>query len=322
MMRGIGSCRSRSTVASLARRLCTASHNPTDRAQASGWPQCSWEQLLRARGWLEDAQNASAIQSLSSKLSFPLTVAHAIPLLGVDVSAQTPINLCVLGAREEADAVPMAAWMELCVLAEVPHLSLSMIGPEARGLERSLCAGAHNITQAPPIQASFLESPLGSALLAGESPPLPDAFVLFNPGLHAGKYSWRPTMEAVLATERPCLITAYSDQDAASDAQWLAELCTGSPMYVENPWASLEPWGYEGCGRSDARANMYLTILHGRTPAELCRHERKPPSAAARVVPAEQAWLRRSAWNDMFDVGPRVLREALAELPHLAKVWR
>ena len=122
---------------------------------------------------------------------------------------------------------------------------------------------------------------------------------------------------AASSTEEDVVELIYSRRDwHLEDATYFEE---GEGVRT---WASLEPWGYEGCGRSDARANMYLTILHGRTPAELCGHERKGPSAAARVVPAEQAWLRRSAWNDMFDIGPRVLREALAELPHLAKVWR
>jgi hypothetical protein len=224
------------------------------------------------------------------------------------------VELCVLGAREEADAVPIAVWLELCVLTTASRVNLSMIGPEAEGDERSLDAGPLRITQARPSRTSFSESPLGRSLLAGTRPTLPDAFVLFNPGLHAGKYAWRPSMEAVLATGVPLLLTAYSDQDAASDARWLADLggAATTPVYVENPWASLEPWSSSG----DARANRYMTILHGHGPAAeflAAASSGKRLAPQAPTVPSEQAWMRRSAMRDFFEEGPRILRQQIAD---------
>lgn len=285
---------------------------------AESTPAVRWERLLSSRGWLsptspsdppdEDVKQRRLL-SLSQKLSFPLTVGFALPRLQLP-EAGTLGTLCVLGAREEADSVPIAAWLELCAaMADVdmaPQVRLKMIGPEVNGEERSLSAGELYVSQDAPIRACFEEVVARdpSALL------LPDAFVLFNPGLHAGKYTWRPTLEAVLDTGRPVILSAYSDQDAASDAQWLSELCTRTPSYEANPWASLQPWSYEGCGTmGEAHANTYVTVLHGREPSEPSQSGRALVAPRVPTVPAEQAWLRRSAMRDFFDDFPKVLRE-------------
>ena len=289
---------------------------------AESTPSIRWARLLASRGWLphelhEEPEDTSRLLSLSQKLSFPLTIAHALPWLQLPEGADT-LELCILGAREEADErVPMSAWLELCALADAPvarKVKLAMVGPEVAGRARSHGNGELHVVQPAPIRACFDE-------VAASDPDasMPDAFVLFNPGLHAGKYSWRSTMQAVLATGRPVVLTAYSDQDAASDAEWLAEgLCTRRPAYVTNPWASLQAWGYDGCGTTDARANQYCTVLDGREPTDaFANGERSAPRVAA--VPNEQAWLRRSAMRDFFDEGPRVLRDSVRSV---VEMWQ
>jgi len=295
---------------------------PSSYVVPANWRALGWNRLLRVRGWLQSSADLepsldAAVTKLSRELSFPLTVAHAWPALGVHACGSgRPLRLCVLGAREEADSVSIAAWLELCLLAEAaPHMSLSMIGPEARGDERSASADALRVTQSTPCPTTFAESSLGSALLAGRvsEGALPDAFCLFNPGLHAGKYSWRPSIQAVLATEVPVLLTAYSEQDAASDAQWLRSLCGGArtPEYVANPWASLEPWSSSG---GDERANKYVAVLHGAPDAvERLGGTAAPAPRAGSVVPTEQAWLRRAAMRDFFDEGPKMLAQSFRE---------
>ena len=292
------------TVRSTLRRFSTT--------PSSDWRQFGWQRLLNERNWTTQSDNSTTLQALTRQLSFPLTVAHALPLL-LDVESRENISLCVLGAREEADAVPMSAWLELAALSETDRINLSMIGPECGGDERSLSAGPLHVTQSPPICASFVDSPLGSALLSSSDGKaacaaaaaqhlLPDAFILFNPGLHAGKYSWRPSMELVLSTGRPVLLTAYSDQDAASDVLWLSQL-GHSPTYVQNPWASLEPWS----GASQY-ANQYYTVLNGR--ASVTGEAAAP---RAQVVPTEQSWARRGAMMEFFDEGPQMVRQMIAE---------
>ena len=144
---------SAATVRSTLRRPSTS----------SDWRQFGWQRLLNERKTTQ-SDNSTTLQALTRQLSFPLTVAHALPLL-LDVESRENISLCVLGAREEADAVPMSAWLELAALSETNRINLSMIGPECGGDERSLSAGALHVTQSPPIRASFVDSPLGSALL-------------------------------------------------------------------------------------------------------------------------------------------------------------
>ena len=109
-------------------------------------------------------------------------------------------------------------------------------------------------------------------------------------------------MELVLSTGRPVLLTAYSDQDAASDVLWLSQL-GHSPTYVQNPWASLEPWS----GASQY-ANQYYTVLNGR--ASVTGEAAAP---RAQVVPTEQSWARRGAMMEFFDEGPQMVRQMIAE---------
>lgn len=197
-------------------------------------------------------------------------------------------------------------------------MHLAFCGPEAvgraRGLAATSAAGTLRVVQEEPCRRPFAETRLGRALLAGTAPAagtMPDAFALFNPGLHAGKYAWRRSMEAVLGTGLPLLLTAYSDQDAASDARWLAELGVAPPAYQENPWASREGWG----GGAETHANRYFAVVHGRGPADAAGHaasgHRRAPSAPA--VPTEGGWARRRAMADLFGEGPSELRRMLAE---------
>lgn len=234
-------CRRYSSLASIHRQ------QPLSHAALSGWQQLGWERLLLERGWLRRAAYEAATQAekektlkqISRRLSFPITVASAWGALGLPT--QGSVHLCVLGAREEADEVSMAAWMEICVLAGVEDLRLSMIGPEAIGSSRSMSTddGSMSVQQTAPSPTAFVDSPLGRAVMAsmgrppaaggisdgaaagslappvGASSPderLPDAYVLFNPGLHAGKYFWRPSIELALSTGQPILLTAYHEQ--------------------------------------------------------------------------------------------------------------
>ena len=302
-------------------RLITA---PSTLARVHGWQELAWSQLLLQRGWLRrsaydtaplETQEA-AIQHLSRKPSFPLTLAHAWEALGLHTEeASDGLHVCVLGAREEADeigGVSIAAWLELCVHTQATDVRLSMIGPEASGEARALHAGEYSIRQSAPCSTAFVESSIGSRVAraeqhgAGDPVRAPDAYVLFNPGLHAGKYTWRPSIEAVLASGRPLLLTAYHEQDAASDAEWLrSELGVPSLPYEPNPWASLEPW----IDAQDARANMLFTVHNGRGPPDAAGHGGQRRAARARVVPSEQGWARRSAMRDLFSEGSTVARE-------------
>ena len=123
----------------MRRRIVAATVRTTLRrfstTPSSDWRQFGWQRLLTERNWTTQSDNSTTLQALTRQLSFPLTVAHALPLL-LDVESRENISLCVLGAREEADAVPMSAWLEMAALSETNRINLSMIGPECSGDER------------------------------------------------------------------------------------------------------------------------------------------------------------------------------------------
>ena len=311
-----------STVAPADRHRSVPS--PDSRTSPEDWRELDWPTLLRQRGWLHDktsteAETDAALRQLSCSLSFPLTLAHAWDALGItDVSR--PINVCILGARAEA-LVPMSEWLELCVLTSTNQVQLLMIGPEAEGEARGLELGGRSITQAAPCSSIFTHSPLAAAAT-------PDVFVLYNPGLHTGKYTWRPTMEAVLATGAPVLLTGYSAQDVASDANWLASMSRrlkwdcAAPSYEVNPWACLEPWqgSYANQGVADAYANQFITVVNGRGPCSAAGNPASPRARApAHKVKTETGWARKSDMGDLFTEIPRVLFDAIRDMRGLPK---
>ena len=173
---------------------------------------------------------------------------------------------------------------------------------------RASAAARAAVASASVAQATKYSSE--GASFEADDGSLPDAFALFNPGLHAGKYTWKPSVRAVLASGRPLLLTAYQEQDAASDAQWLtAEMGLPPTCYEANPWASLEPWAYDSRLAHDAHANMFFAVLNGRGPKDAAGHGGRRRAPRSSVVPTEQGWARRNAWQEMFSEGGNVARE-------------
>jgi len=121
-----------------------------------------------------------------------------------------------------------------------------------------------------PEAALFHESALHRAHLSGAE--LPDAFVLFNPGLGEPGWdrAWAPTVHALLALRRPVLLTALSASDAEQDAAFwsLAAAREGGngqaavPVgleYAANPWTSLLAADVRGNDETGA-SNRLITL--------------------------------------------------------------
>ena len=262
---------------------------------------CPWESYLLARGWLmrrryaaaPPASRRAAVDALSTALSFPLTVAaswrHLVP------AAAGRVRLCIVGARAEA-ALPVVFWRELALLTGVQHLALDFCGPAVAGsgVEAHRTWPLPAAAQPPATTVELtLEQPgdffhhgaAGAALLQrrrGSPPPAgaADAYVLFNPGLGepGWEHTWRPTLAALAAAERPLLLTALSASDAARDAAFLArDADAGSTPfaagggYAPNPWASTlaedevddEPAAWSSRGKTDGgtRSNVLARVV-------------------------------------------------------------
>ena len=256
----------------------------------------AWQSYLTQRGWisetafeLADKQTQLAgLAVLSAALSFPLTIAKSWAALKLPPPGDSGWRLCVVGARAEA-SLPPHVWAELSLLTGARKLAIEFSGPSAapKGLsaERDWVGpDGQRLRLSLGSADLFHRSSLGQALLersrtqhgaaaepaakpAAEPAPsnestdveaaLPNAFVLFNPGLGEPGWerAWAPTMRALLASRRPLLMTALSHSDAARDVSFLEQqLKWGSSgaaacireAFADNAFASLLSAGGDG----------------------------------------------------------------------------
>ena len=259
---------SRSRLAALSRTLLG---QPSASASVpANWRSMDWPSLLLARGWLqheayeaaEVAARKAAVDLLTGGLTFPYTLASVGLFCG---GAGQSVRICVVGARAEA-SMPLPLWREALCLAGWGALRVDMVGPKvsdtkARDDDRGVSV--------VPEAALFHESALHRAHLSGAE--LPDAFVLFNPGLGEPGWdrAWAPTVRALLALRRPVLLTALSASDAEQDAAFWSAAATreggkghaarAGLEYAENPWASLLAADVRGNDEAGA-SNRLITL--------------------------------------------------------------
>lgn len=260
---------SRARVAAAARGLLCQPTGPYlgSRPPVGGWAGT----YLEERGWLRpgvsNVQRAAAVDALSAALTFPLTCAHAWARLFPLANARIT-KLCIVGARAEA-SLPVVFWGELGVLTQ-SGLELQLVGPAAKARPQEHEAGPHRVSTVLPVAPMcYHQTPVGRALLRaareGEGltdlPGLPDAYVLFNPGLGEPGWekAWRPTVDALKASNKPLLLTALSRADADRDAAfWAATGSTTSRLeYEPNPWSSLVP----GADDPTSLSNSMLCVV-------------------------------------------------------------
>ena len=250
-----------------------------------------WPSLLLARGWLrreafaaaDPMAQKAAVDLLTGGLTFPYTLASTGQRL---CSAARPVRICVVGARAEA-SMPLHFWREALCLTGWPSLRLDMVGPkvdaaEPRGdmQQPSGGGGGGGGVAIVPEAALFHESRLHAELLGAPAHELPDAFVLFNPGLGEPGWgrAWEPTVRALVALRRPVLVTALSAADAAQDARFWARAAVpggeGEPAgppappheYAPNPWASLLAAAVRGSDAPGASNSLVALAMTAPPP--------------------------------------------------------
>lgn len=194
------------------------------------------EEYYQCRNWdfdivkNDDNELKWAQRLVSHVLSAPLTFSQHYP------NQQTQ-RVCIVGARAEA-TLPVDYWKEMLVTSskDTEHplsWTLDFCGPE-------VLTTSHNVTLKKGDDSLTLQWTHSGYLHDMKQPPGWDGFVLYNPGLghkHL-KQGWLPTLEYLLSTQKPILITAHSERDAERDAQLLQEV-TGNPIeYQPNAFAS------------------------------------------------------------------------------------
>jgi hypothetical protein len=171
---------------------------------------------------------------VSHVLSAPLTLAHHFP------SQKPSLRICLVGARAEA-TLPLDYWREILVASNITNndsslrWELDFCGPDVVAVQNHVTLKHDTST----LTINWLNS---GYLHDMTDMPLWDGFALFNPGLGHDhlRQGWLPTLELVLKTRKPVLLTAHSERDAHRDATLLQELLLlGQPVtYHENAFAS------------------------------------------------------------------------------------
>lgn len=200
----------------------------------------SFEAYLRWRRWPyaepEIDLHSNAVSLASHLLSSPLTLANFRAQLCDD---DTRGNLCCVGARAEA-TVPIDMWKEFLLLTSVitdrpMETRLDFVGPDVMPKTKDTSVSLDDSR----IALRWLYRGYLHELIQEHDENMWEAYVFLNPGFghpHL-RDGWRPSLEQVLPSRKPCLLTAHSEEDAERDFAYLSEFGI-KPEYKLNPFAS------------------------------------------------------------------------------------
>ncbi|KAE8912015.1 hypothetical protein PF005_g2802 [Phytophthora fragariae] len=205
----------------------------SSRRESSDWGGdhhlTSWTDYLKLykpdERWLEDAK---ALRLLSSAYSYVLTLSRFLPELMLAEKAK--FELHVVGARAEA-MMPRYLWDELSFFHPGQQFAIKLVGDHV-----PVMSARKKTSTTRENENEFVELQLINGLyhkIETRKLGTPDAFVLYNPGIghpHL-RESWEPTIQAVLASCKPVLITSFSLEDQQRDIVALQDLVTKSPIF-------------------------------------------------------------------------------------------
>jgi hypothetical protein len=197
------------------------------------------EEYMRRRGFSGWDSSPPATRMLTSLLTYPLTLAHGIET--IYGSKRPNLNVLLLGARSES-SLPLKWWAECLHACSSSNINITMLGP---GLQ---------ITNNLEILLDFPNSETKKLRIANlkknycrfhdhlESVKMiqsNDLFVLFNPGIGSDsqKQFWQPTIELLLESKKPLLLSAHGRYDLNRDVSAVRNLadlndnqCLGEPL--------------------------------------------------------------------------------------------
>ncbi|KAG1710697.1 hypothetical protein DVH05_013424 [Phytophthora capsici] len=210
------------------------------RREASEWGGdrhlTSWTDYLKLyhpqECWLGDVR---ALRLLSSAYSYVMTVSRFLPELmePSQVNDKKKFELHAIGARAEA-MMPRYLWDELSFFHPGRQFGIKLVGDHvpvmsARKKTSTTRANENEFIQLDMINGLYHEI---ETRKLGD----PDAFVLYNPGIGHPRLreSWEPTVQVVLATRKPLLITSFSLEDQQRDIATLQDLVATSPVLKQH----------------------------------------------------------------------------------------
>lgn len=204
----------------------------------------SFDDYWSFRGWEWPSTGADYAKTLVSHvLSAPLTIASTC--LSSSQRSRTRRWGCI-GARAEA-SLPVMYWREsLIMLLENPST-------DPRSCQYHLDFVGPDTVRHPDVTLLFHHGSPFSLTLKWFRPGLfherietdriedYDGFILLNPGLGHPflREDWLPTMEVILKSQKPILVTAHSDLDVQREKQcWEDTYGVSNFQYQVNPFAS------------------------------------------------------------------------------------
>jgi mitochondrial splicing suppressor protein 51 len=179
------------------------------------------------------------------------------------------LELHVVGARAEA-MMPRPIWEELVDAHSDTTFDVKLIGDHVVRYPRKKRMLANESPSNLQLQnyAGFYHQ-----IVAGTDGlhSSPDAFVLFNPGIGHPKLqaSWRPTMDIILKSGKPALLTSFSQRDQERDVDALHGMADAFDLDfvvapTENPFSSrcfqLDPSNVF----APIRTNSYVLVVRGQ----------------------------------------------------------
>ena len=226
------------------------------------------------------------LRVLSSLGTFPLSLAYGINRLRGHKGEERNVSVLVVGARAEA-SLPRLWWRKaLFSLRSIDQLEIVFMGPHLP----TLVSGSSKSIMIPQALSLSWRSTLavhrqlsvdnlagGNCYFHNYSHPQSllnsfDMFALFNPGFGAPslRESWVPSLNLLLATSKPLLISAHSSYDLHRDLRTLDNVYSPSKYSwllepEQNPFRSFKRTFDE---QEDPEAqvvttNDYLYVIRG-----------------------------------------------------------
>lgn len=210
------------------------------RRESSKWEGdqhlASWTdylKLYRPEGfWIKDLRT---LRLLSSAYSYVMTLSRFLPeLMDLEkMNSGEKLELHVIGARAEA-MMPRYLWDELAFFHPGRHFDVKLIGNHV-----PVMSARKKIPTTRENENEFIRLEMINGLyhkIDSRKLEIPDAFVLYNPGVgHPNlRESWEPTLQAVLASCKPVLITSFSLEDQQRDIAALQDLVANTPVLKQH----------------------------------------------------------------------------------------
>ncbi|RQM15826.1 hypothetical protein DD237_003029 [Peronospora effusa] len=195
------------------------------------WQVTSWTYYLKLycpdEQWLEDLR---ALRLMSSAYSYVMTLSRFLPEL-VDTDNRQKVELHVIGARAEAMS-PRYLWDELSFFYPRKQFDIKLVGdqvPIMSARKKTPTTKENELIRLEMIHGLYHK--IGPRNLT-----TPDAFVLYNPGVGHPRLreNWKLTLQTVLASCKPLLITSFSLEDQQRDIAALQDLVASSPALKQH----------------------------------------------------------------------------------------